>query len=46
MGLEAEKYGLRYINEEQDLKEGMHLLPDEYFTHPSKQTKIRWHYIW
>ena len=39
MGLEAEKYGLRYINEEQDLKEGMHLLPDEYFTHPSKQTK-------
>lgn len=38
MGLEADKYGLRYVNEEQDLAEGMHLLPDEYFTHPSKQT--------
>lgn len=38
MGKEADKYGFRYVNEEQDLAEGIHLLPDEYFTHPSKQT--------
>lgn len=38
MALEAEKYGFRYINEFQELKEGMYLMPDEYFTHPSKQT--------
>ncbi|TGX82102.1 polysaccharide biosynthesis protein [Palleniella muris] len=38
MGLEAEKYGFRYVNKFQVLKEDMHLFPDEYFTHPSKQT--------
>ena len=39
MALEAEKYGFRYVNEFQTLKEDMHLFPDEYFTHPSKQTE-------
>lgn len=38
MGLMAEKYGFRYVNEEQHLEEGILLLPDEYFTHPTKQT--------
>lgn len=38
MALEAEKYGFRYVNDFQNLKEGMYLMPDEYFTHPSKQT--------
>lgn len=39
MGIEADKYGFRYVDEFQNLKEGMYLMPDEYFTHPSKQTK-------
>lgn len=39
MGLEAEKYGFRYINDFQVLQEDMHLFPDDYFTHPTKQTK-------
>ena len=33
------KNGFRYVNEFQTLKEDMHLFPDEYFTHPSKQTE-------
>ena len=39
MGVEADKYGFRYVDEFQNLKEGMFLMPDEYFTHPSKQTE-------
>ena len=39
MALCAEKYGFKYINEFQDLKEGMYLLPDEYITAVHKQTK-------
>lgn len=38
MGVEADKYGFRYVDDFQHLKEGMYLMPDEYFTHPSKQT--------
>ncbi len=39
MALEAEKYGFRYVNEFQVLKEDIHLFPDEYFTSPIKQTE-------
>ena len=38
MAIKAEKYGFRYKNEFQKLDEEMFLLPDEYITHPSKQT--------
>ena len=37
MALEAEKYGFRYVNEFQTLKEDMHLFPDEYIEKPYKQ---------
>ena len=46
MALEAEKYGFRYVNEFQTLKEDMHLFPDEYFTHPSSRQKIHMLFIW
>lgn len=38
MALCAEKYGFRYINEFQELKEGIYLLPDEYITAIHKKT--------
>lgn len=38
MAIEADKYGLRYVNEFQELKEGMHIIPCEYFTNPHLQT--------
>jgi len=38
MAVCAEKYGFRYVNEQQVLDGDMHLFPDDYFTHPKKAT--------
>lgn len=39
MALCAEKYGFRYINCSQNLREGIHLYPNDYFTHISMKSK-------